>query len=78
MTDKNVVDAENALKVAGLTLGPQVDEFDPARPAGTVIGTARRPARRWTAGAAVQLVVSSSARGPRRGRAPVRRTRRPR
>ncbi len=60
VTDKSVVDAENALKVAGFVIGTQVDEFDGARPGGTVIGTRPAAGQTLTAGASVQLVVSSS------------------
>ncbi|WP_111765256.1 Stk1 family PASTA domain-containing Ser/Thr kinase [Nakamurella deserti] len=60
VTDKTVVDAENALKVAGFGIGTQVDQFDPERPAGTVIGTRPAAGETLAAGATVQLVVSSS------------------
>jgi beta-lactam-binding protein with PASTA domain/serine/threonine protein kinase len=60
VTDKTVVDAENALKVAGLVVGAQIDRFDPQRPAGTVIGTEPAAGRTLAAGATVQLVVSNS------------------
>lgn len=60
VTDKSVVDAENALKVEGFVLGTQIDQFDATRPAGTVIGTQPAAGEILTAGASVALVVSNS------------------
>ncbi|MEP6980458.1 MAG: Stk1 family PASTA domain-containing Ser/Thr kinase [Nakamurella sp.] len=60
VTDKSVVDAENALKVAGFVIDTQIGQFDATRPAGTVIATRPATGETLTAGAPVALVVSNS------------------
>ena len=64
VADKTVDDAANALKVAGLQLGPQVNQFDAARKSGIVIGTMPAVGTTLDSGATVQLVVSNSIEVP--------------